>query len=310
MTVEQSLVGALGCASWRSRHRLSEHAALAPAGGTIQGKRSLALEHTKVLGLNEVGVTDLVMATIWRCGPNGAAFAISAAAEANHLGADIAFLHRRTSRILLYQAKLACLDNGVLALKSLVTKSQVDLLRRRSVKLKGTEYQVTGRLALYQTDLTTFIDRCPCSLHFDFWWREQWLEQRLGLPSMGSAIAREPGLGRNYYEEILRYGCSPSGVLATGIGAGSNPIKSIVPSETWPWEFDIHEWLRGASPLDGAGGGTDKDRSLDERVPEFQDYVSRGADSLSSEEVLEVADELANQLGLPADRRLYVVALS
>lgn len=308
MTVEQSLVGALGCASWRSRYRLSEHAALAPAGGTIQGKASLVLGHTDVLGLNEVGVTDLVMATIWRCGPARAAFAVSQSAEANHLGADIAFLHRSTSRILLYQAKLARLDNGVFALKSPVTKSQVRLLCRQSVALAGKSYQVTGRLALYQIDVTPFRHHCP-PLAFDMWWYKHWQGSSVIPTWAGSAIARDPGLGRSYYEEVLSYGCSPSGVLATGIGANFNPITSILPTETWPWEFDVHEWFQWKSPLGGAGGGTDDDGPLDERVPEFQDYVSRGADSLSSEEVSEIADELANRLGLPANRRLYVVAL-
>src|SRR5258708_26375632 len=99
MSAEQSLVGAMGCASWRSHHRLREHAALAPLGGAIQGSKSPKLAHTEVLGLNEVGVTDLVMATIWRFGPQAAAYAVSPGAEANHLGADIAILHQRTSRI-------------------------------------------------------------------------------------------------------------------------------------------------------------------------------------------------------------------
>jgi hypothetical protein len=308
MTVEQSLVGALGCASLRSHYRLSEHAALAPAGGTIQGKKSLALGHTNVLGLNEVGVTDLVMATIWRCGPAGVAFAVSQTAEANHLGADIALLHQSTSRILFYQAKLAHLENGVFRLKSQVTKSQVRLLRRQSVVLAGKSYQVTGRLALYQIDLTPF--RCYCLPHaFDMWWYTHWQGSGVVPPWVGSATARDPGLGRSYYQEVLSYGCSPSGILATGIGANFNPIKSIAPTETWPWEFDVHEWFQGNSPLGGAGGGTEDDGPLDQRVPEFQNYEQRGAGSLSSEETSEIADELTNQLRLPANRRLYVVAL-
>jgi hypothetical protein len=310
MTVEQSFVGALGCASWRSHYRLSEHAALAPVGGTIQRQRgSLVLGNTGVLGLNEVGVTDLVMATIWRCGPNGAAFAISQTAEANHLGADIAFLRRSSSRILLYQAKLARLNNGAFELKSKVTTSQVRSLRLQSVELHGSTYQVTGRLALYQTDLTPFIDRCSCSFHFDFWWHNQWLRPRLGSTSAGSGIARDPELGRSYYEEVLRCGCSPSGVLATGIGADSNPITKVDPSRTWPWEFDVHEWIQRKSPLDGAGGETDDDGPLYQRVPNFQSYQSRAADSLSSEEASEIAYELANRLELPASHQLYVVVL-
>src|SRR6266851_274931 len=101
MSAEQSLVGAMGCASWRSHNRLREHAALAPLSGVIRGSASLRLGSAAVLGLNEVGVTDLVMATIWRFGPSAVAYGVSPGAEANHLGADIAIVHTATSRILL-----------------------------------------------------------------------------------------------------------------------------------------------------------------------------------------------------------------
>lgn len=309
MTAEQSLVGAMGCASWRSRHRLLEHASLAPTGGTIQGRVSPVLAHSSVLGLNEVGVTDLVMATIWRFGPNAAAFAISAVAEANHLGADIAFLHQRTSRILLYQAKLAVLDGKLLTLKSPVTKSQVRLLRRQSVNLQGTKYRITGRLALYQTDVTPFIDRCHNSPHYDIWWYEHLLERRIRSTLARSDIAPEPEVGRRYYEDVLTRGCSPSGVLAVGIGIGFEPIKSVAVSETWPWEFDTYEWLQQASPLDKGSGAFDKDRPLEQRSPEFEQYRPTGAEALSPDYVMEIANELIDRLRLPIGRQLYLVAL-
>src|ERR1017187_7930574 len=61
MTAEQSLVGAMGCASWRSHCRLREHAALAPVAGIIWGVSRLRIEGADVLDLNEVGVTDAVL---------------------------------------------------------------------------------------------------------------------------------------------------------------------------------------------------------------------------------------------------------
>ncbi len=66
VTVEQSLVGAMGCASWRARHGLLEYADLAPVGDVIRGgrRRAPSVVRPRVLGLNEVGVTDAVMATI------------------------------------------------------------------------------------------------------------------------------------------------------------------------------------------------------------------------------------------------------
>src|SRR5258707_13741160 len=44
-------------------------------------------------------------------------------------------------------------------LKSNVTGNQIRLLNRRRVELQGTTFQVTGRLALYQADVTPFIHR-------------------------------------------------------------------------------------------------------------------------------------------------------
>jgi hypothetical protein len=168
VTAEQSLVGAMGCASWRSHYRLREYAALAQAGPdpvaqVIRVDRgSLAIETAAVLDLNEVGVTDTVVAAIWRFGPSAAAYAISSSAEHEHLGADIAIAHLSTSRILLYQAKLAEHKDGKFRLKSPVTKTQVrQLSQRRPITIQGIPYEVTGRLALYQQDLTPYLSHLP-----------------------------------------------------------------------------------------------------------------------------------------------------
>jgi hypothetical protein len=72
VTAEQSLVGAMGCASWRSHYRLREYAALAqvgphPLARVIRVDRgSLAFGTAGVLDLNEVGVTDTLLAALCR----------------------------------------------------------------------------------------------------------------------------------------------------------------------------------------------------------------------------------------------------
>ena len=156
----------MGCASWRSHNRLSEHAALAPVAGVIRGGTSPRIDIADVLDLNEVGVTDAVLAAIWRFGPRSAAYGISSRAEARHLGADIAVVHLPTSRILLYQAKLARHDDGAFCLKSPATREQLALLRRRRpIEIQGTRYWTTGRLALYQQDLTPHLGHCAPPVH-------------------------------------------------------------------------------------------------------------------------------------------------
>ena len=95
--MEQTLVGAMGLASWAARSRLLEYADAATAGGLIKVVRGVPTRAgVGPTTLSEVGVTDAVMATIWATGPTRAAYAVSAAAEAGHLGADIAIVHMAT----------------------------------------------------------------------------------------------------------------------------------------------------------------------------------------------------------------------
>lgn len=119
VTRAQTLAGAMGLASWRARWTLGGYAAAAtggahcPAGADAHLNRSL-----NPLGLNEVGVTDAVLATLRQFGPGGAAYAVSARAENHYFGADIAFVDVTSKRTLLYQAKLARIDGSDLKLKS------------------------------------------------------------------------------------------------------------------------------------------------------------------------------------------------
>lgn len=303
VTAEQSLVGAMGCASWRAHYRVREYIDLAPSGGVIRGGPTNAPSTARpdALGLNEVGVTDSVMTTLWRFGPNAAAFAVSSGAEANHLGADIAIVHSATTRLLVYQAKLASLVNGRFTLKSKVTVSQARMLQRKSVTLGGLRHGMTGRFALYQADSTPFIDHCRHRIWFDWRYRLPW-------DSMQTGFVHNAEVGRDYYREVLaRCRCSPSGVLAAPVIATA-AIESVAESATWPWEFDTYEWLRQSSPLDPNPGsvhrGIDRE-GTNREPPDFDSY--RAAPGQPLDGPAELARELAARLRLPLSHRLYVV---
>jgi hypothetical protein len=251
------------------------------------------------------------MVTIWRSGPRAAAFAVSPLAEANHLGADIAVVHSATRRMLLYQAKLARLEDDLFELKSRVTSRQIRLLRRRSVTLDGIKHSVTGRLALYQADDTPFIQQCD-HLYWPGWWpvsvwsdRWRWWQRSEDKPS------HQPQLGQRYYEDFLAEGgCSPSGILAAPV-VGDNVIRGVWAPSTWPWEFDIYEWLyQGASPLDMPRGPAGQ-YEFAQRIPEFVPYVPTRAERAQDADAAALAtvQQLVSQLRLPARRRLYLIRL-
>ncbi len=180
---------------------------MAPVGHVIRGGTSLRIEDAEIDGLNEVGITDGVLAAIWRFGPNAAVYAISSHAEANHLGADIAIVQLSASRILLYQAKLARLRDDVYKLKSQVTKSQLILQlkllrRRRPIEILGIRYQITSRLALYQHDLTPYLANAPMFIP-NQWWRF-WPDVPGPLPAgISWEFKPAPLTGRQYYETML-----------------------------------------------------------------------------------------------------------
>lgn len=291
----------MGCAAWRARSRLLEHAALAPIGGTLRGGPVVPLRTSSpgVLGLNEVGVTDAIMATLWQFGPRAAAYAVSQGAESNHLGADIAIIHSSTDRLLLYQSKLGRVEADQLTLKSPVTASQGKLLRRRRVPISGRTYDVTGRLAIYQCDSTPFISRCDHHLEFEWWHR--WSPWR-----RGQRFEHDPAVGRWYYENALSHcGCSSSGVLACA-RPDRDPTSEVPLADTWPWEFDLYRWFEGGSPFDSPGGDG---RRLRETAPDFEPYRPGSGEPRDLPGVDELASELAGALGLPESYRLFVIQL-
>lgn len=308
MTAEQSLVGAMGCASWRARFHVKEYADLASHGNIIRVvRRNLVTPTPDPDGLNEVGVTDAVMATLWRFGPANAAYAVSSRAEANHLGADIAIVDPRPNgkkRVLLYQAKLAQYVNGQIELKDRVKASQIRRLTKSSVEINNTRFTVTGRLALYQADHAPFRDRCR---HPEPWWHVERLMLRRFRRH--DPIRPEPEVGRRYYEEVLRCcGCSPRGVLAARV-TGTSEIECVPRAGTWPWEFDLYGWLRGTSPLDTSpsSAGLDGEDRPEGEPPLFEPYTPGAGEARG--DAGEIAEQLAAQLRLPKSTQLYVIVL-
>ena len=310
VTAEESLVGAMGCASWRSHYRLREYASLDGVATVIRGTGALRTEFASVIGLNEVGITDAVLAAIWRFGPNAVAYAISSQAEARHLGADIAIIHQRTSRILLYQAKLARYDSdGAFRLKSPVTRQQLRLLRRRNpIVIDGTRYQVTGFLALFQQGRTPFLRCCPLPFAPDMWcglWESGMRPYRADGGGWGPA----PRVGREYYQRVLvRCGCSPGGVLAARVPGEGDQVTSVAEASTWPWEFHVHQWLGREDPDVGVEH-LEADEGFGGAAPYFGDYTPRVGTTQARGQAAGIANALAARLRLPASTKLYVITL-
>lgn len=302
VSAEQTLVGAMGCASWRSHLRLKEQVSVAGGGRVVQGTRVLTTGAASSLSLNEVGVTDLVMVTLWRFGPRGAAYAVTSGAESHQLGADIAIVDSRRARILIYQAKLAVLSGRVLQLKSEVTYEQLRLLRRQDVELNDQPYEVTGRLAIYQADYTPFIQCCPSRWTSDSW---EWpWELRRFVPT--EPDGSQPGVGRFYYENVLAQGgCSPSGVLAARVPATTGSRKLVEYSSTWPWEFDTYEWfIQGRSQLDKSGRSPEQSQL---GPPDFEEYRPDVSEGPAAERATSIASELAEKLHLRPSQQMYVI---
>lgn len=243
-----------------------------------------------------MGVTDEVMDTLWQCGPWAASYAVSAGAETHHVGADIAILRPGTTQIIHYQAKLAWLNGGSFQLKSPVTQAQVQKLNRRTVRIQGVTYGITGRLALYQANTQPFLrSHCPDC--------DPWSSWRFRLCRPPVAPTPDPRIGRDYYEHVLMgCRCSPSGIVAAPVPPRENDVISVAERGTWPWEFDLYEWTRQNSRLD-QGGNTEN------RAPEFEEYRLVEEQPSSQAQVDEIATELAQRLRLPASQRLYLIIL-
>lgn len=293
MSLANQLAGALGLASWRAHFLLTEYAGAAPSGMIFAGAKSAQVQTPQALGLNEVGVTDSVIATMWRCAPASTAASTTGPAEKHHFGADLAIVDLNRNRLLLYQAKLGSLTpSGDLVLKSQVPSGQVKLLRRRSVLVGGRSFSVTGRLAIYQIDYTPHLHLPPgFSLPHSFL-----------IPfGVGPADALQ------YFQHVLSpHSISPGGVLAAAIPVGKPPVKSVKAASTWPWEFDAYHWAHNMpSYFDLPGEHANQEVGIgpEWRNEKYEDIrQSRGV-------AVEFADQLHRALGLPRRHQLHVLVV-
>lgn len=271
---------------------LADYASAAPLGVTFAGSKQVTVTTPSVLGLNEVGVTDAVMATMWRCGPLRSAASTTGPAEKHHFGSDIAIVDRPQRRLILYQAKLGSLDSrGNFDLKSPVSANQVRLLQQAEVSVAGTTFAVTGRLAIYQTD------------HLPY--------------TYGHGIVPWPGLlwpwqkgpsdAIQYFDTFLGpHSFSPCGVMAAAVSAGNSSIRSVPAKATWPWEFDTYHWVHGfTSYVDLPSSETRT--SEDAFRPQWVRGDERDAAGRSEEVDFEFAADLRRVLGVPSGYELHVL---
>lgn len=302
----------MGLASWRARWTLSEYAAAATGGGALSSRsgRPHFNRSLNPLGLNEVGVTDAVLATLWQFGPGGAAYGVSARAESHYFGADIALVDVMSKRILLYQAKLARLDGSDLKLKSHVPVSHVKHLTRAAVRIGGDRYTIAGRLALYQVGHIPFLSHCA---GLDFWrlpfgWPESFAWRSwgrvVGQPAQTLAVSTTKTCSST--ETARQVACSllqspaeavrstPFRRLRRGPGNSTSSTgisRCGVPSIRLPG---------GSSGGDGPGP--------DAVFPEFTRYTPAQDDGVQVGDAGELADGLRQALRLPAGHTLFVIA--
>ncbi len=111
--------------------------------------------------------------------------------------------------------------------------------------------------------------------------------------------------------------CSPSGILAALVPGGDGRLTSVATASTWPWEFDVYEWLRCAE----AGGNGQPDAGgplFGEGPPTFDEYVPTLAEPQLATRIpifgqgipaMNFTRVLAERLRLSATTKLYVIAL-
>lgn len=316
MTAVQELAAAMGCASLLTKLRVVqfEHAARAGiqigGGGTTNVRTAPRFQPVNgPRGLNEVGLTDGIMTALWRLGPIGASYAVTANVENLHLASDIAFIHRATKRILLYQSKVAWFDGANFRLKSNVTAQQVSdlkVLESKTISIGGVSFVVSTRLALYQAGLPN-NNTMSTSLNFGVSPELAGLiagvaqqdvfssTRNFGMP--WPSFQEDSQVARRYYDDCLSgIPHSPCGVLAAPVlgrpvSTQKNPrvthskIAVVGGSVVRPWEFDFKQWTQlGDSQQQTAA--TTPGADLDS--PEFEPYEDGRVDPVTEEFVREV----------------------
>jgi len=294
--VMNSLIGAMGCASWRVYERMLEHGALNPTGNNIvQRHNNLITQPSTKLDVMEVGLTDLTVAALWRYGPAGLSYGVSSTAESNFLGADIAFLFKSFRLLLLYQAKVAELNRGVFILKSKLPAAQARLLRQPSIVIGGQTYRIDGRLALYQADHDWIAKNCQSSTGLCLASYRRYRSSRIG-----SVVSHQPDVGVRYLNDIIQgCGCSAGAIVCAHFSNTGTDIESVNLNLTHPWE-----WFKGS--ISGAGGFQCPIEGMDVMSEIESDTYgdSNEHQIMSREDTDDVAREIVDRLGMDEDNNI------
>lgn len=318
MTVRMEVSSAMGLASWRAHCWYSEYTKAQQSAKIITGGpvSPPTIGRPESWGLNEVGVTDAVMTTMWKLGPANVSFAVSSGAESNHFGADIAILDRTGGRLVVYQAKLARLEQKRLRLKSNVEQEHLKLLLcPRNITLESMpeskkKFSIISRLALYQIDCKHYLTSSQSTVRWNMW-GEPWFVEELGYETSWRMLPPQERL-RTYYNDYVRRGLSSGGVLAARVDASlidkeSQNIKWVDIPKTWPWEFDLYGLLNGGSDLDGSSlDGIENDEPApppdlekwpsDDQTNETEQTAQSDRNETSSEFVYQVSQEIREKL--------------
>jgi hypothetical protein len=301
VTVEQTLAGAMGAASFRVRERMREYAAgvsptsgLAASSPQASGSISALSKGLDPWSVDERGLTDLVMSTLWWFGPSRAehvsCLAVTQSGESKATGADVAFVDVASHRILVYQSKVAYRhSDGVrFELKNAVKAHHPVLLGKTQLDFNGTSHGFEGRLALYNTAPASESDESD----FEPWY---WsgdlfgLRRRLWHSALLTNYSNDPRLGQDLYTQALVRGSwSARGVLAARLPA-LDPItrRHLSISATWPCEWDFYAWALRRSIWSPNG---DLDRAVLSDL--FNQYEQGFVEGPSADEAADVARRL------------------
>ena len=274
----------------------------------LQSVINVARQPVEPSAIDERGITDLVMSTLWWFGPSRmthvSSLAVSQSGESKATGADIAFVDVANHRILVYQSKVATLDatQAQFELKSGVKKHHVPLLRQRKIQLEGHNYDFEGRLALYVVDDpgTPLV-----GVSARWFWEFELFEfmGRLAEMAPNNRYTNDSRLGQRYYERVLhRNRWSPRAILAAPIGSLDSSRLRITSGVPWPWECDFFAWASGQT-ITGAGIGGAVD-FVDDLFPP---YSSGNVDPPSEEQIGGIADQLM-KTRLFTNRTVHVIA--
>ncbi|GAB3862711.1 hypothetical protein GCM10028801_28760 [Nocardioides maradonensis] len=199
--------------------------------------------------INEVGLTDVAMASLWTHAEAGTTYAVTSKAEANVLGGDLAVLDG-AGTLRIYQAKLVKdLDavSGEYVLKSALAVAHTLLLNSGTFNWDGRRFHMNGYLALYQQHLgVVHGTRKP---HRSVWW------------TATANSVNAPALGARYYWDMMRPTpmASARGIMAAPVPPlpASTAVDRVPIHNSWPWEYSIaNTWTgpAGGPPTDDADG--------------------------------------------------------